>query len=92
MGTDDFTFDVRLAADECCKYCASERGKIIQAGPHRKLICASCGKYLKFIGAAEFARLTSQAVDESPSADEDRLARIEFKLDLILDHLNIANQ
>jgi hypothetical protein len=100
MSTADFQIDVRLTPDQCCKYCASEKGKIIQAGPHRKLICGACNKYLKFVGEAEFQNIVR--LNQYPSNMHDDLientgfdqamGEINFKLDLIIDHLNIKER
>ena len=34
---------------EQCHVCGSEMFNISAAGPHRKLSCAECGRYIKFV-------------------------------------------
>lgn len=36
-----------------CSHCRGEQFTITQAGPHRKLSCAKCKRYIKFITKEE---------------------------------------
>jgi superfamily II DNA or RNA helicase len=45
-----------------CKKCGSKKFKITQAGPHRKLSCAKCGAYIKFVPAFEETELTQKGM------------------------------
>jgi len=45
-------------APEKCFRCNSEKFVITDAGPHRKLSCAGCGKYLKFVNQDQENELT----------------------------------
>lgn len=105
MSKNDFAIAIKLTGDWCCKYCGSEKGKVFQAGPHRKLVCGACGKYLRFLNKASFSFLVQSDVtaakvqsrleeplDEPLDVDRMSLDEINFKLDLILDHLNIKEE
>lgn len=37
-----------------CKYCDSTEGIITVSGDHKKLICAKCKRYIKFVGKGEY--------------------------------------
>jgi hypothetical protein len=39
-----------------CTHCGANVGTICRWGPHWKLMCAVCGKYLKFIGKSHVAQ------------------------------------
>ena len=73
---------------------------------HNRVDCTECGNYIKFIGDRELSDLypnwkdeigfkgdfingvVSKKVKKKKSA---KLAEIDFKLDLILDHLGVKN-
>ena len=86
---------VTLPQDQLCKYCSSNTGKIEVSGPHKKLLCGTCGKYLKFINQADYAFLLQYEEMQPKILDVDyhqRLDEINFKLDLIIDHFNIKEE
>ena len=65
---------------------------------HNRLDCTECGKYIKFIGKKELRELliSVSAYDDLPDPAYDdlpdvSLSEINFKLDLIIDHLGIKN-
>ncbi len=65
--------------------CGSKFGKFETTHVHQKLLCAECDKYIKFVGKNDhFRRVTDEP-------DMDLLQEINFKLDLLLDHLEIRN-
>ena len=45
----DFNDTKRLLSQKTCPTCGSNKFKITNAGPHRKLSCADCRRYLKFV-------------------------------------------
>ena len=68
-----------------CKTCNDYVSVLAKpSGPHTKLICVHCGKYIKFASSKDLADNPDDAL-----VDDDILNRIEFKLDLIIDHLGI---
>lgn len=72
--------------NECA--CGSKYGNIEQGSTHKKLTCAECLRFIKFVGKHEHYR---QVIEEEKEAEalEDTFKEINFKLDLILDHLGI---
>lgn len=52
-----FIKKAKSPAPEKCFTCRSEQFKIEQAGPHRKLSCAKCGRYIKFVNPDQEAGL-----------------------------------
>jgi len=64
--------------------CGSDTGIITKSGDHKKLSCALCGKYIKFVGKSEVYKIVNNV-----ESNLNLLKEINFKLDLILDHLNI---
>jgi len=69
---------------EPCVKCGSGKGVVQITDTHKKLSCDRCGSYVKFIGKKDFLIDADNADDETIFLDE-----INFKLDLILDHLGI---
>jgi transcription elongation factor Elf1 len=39
----------RLKTEIACMHCNCDLFVVSNTGPHRKLVCANCGKYVKFI-------------------------------------------
>lgn len=39
-----------IKMEEICKHCNSDTGYMVEAGPHIKLLCANCNRYVKFLG------------------------------------------
>ena len=74
---------------------------------HNRVDCTECGRYIKFIGDRELSDLYPNwrdVIDYRPNVvmpgnivkkikkkRSARLAEIDFKLDLILDHLGVKN-
>jgi hypothetical protein len=75
----------KVILHEPCGRCGSEFGFIETTELHRKLSCYSCKKYIKFVGKNDIYESADDIVD-NPSIT---LEEINFKLDLILDNLNI---
>jgi len=88
-----------------CKYCGNSQGKVELSGPHYKLSCANCGKYLQFLSKEHFDSIQAYSApvhpeddtsftecDESPDAERRMLEGINFKLDLIIDHFDIKTK
>lgn len=74
----------RVILSEKCNKCGSTSGRIDQSGPHRKLSCFDCGNYIKMIGKAEVF------IPEHTDEDIKEIVKeINFKLDVIIDHLGI---
>lgn len=55
-----FIKQAKSPAPAKCFRCRSEQFKIEQAGPHRKLSCAKCGKYIKFVNESQEHELRSK--------------------------------
>lgn len=76
-----------------CNHCLSKQCEVIDSGPHKKLNCIECGKHVKFIGKDELQKYMSlepvSAQEVEKMANVDPIAEISFKIDLIIDHLNI---
>lgn len=70
--------------EECT--CGSTIGYVEQSGPHNKLYCEKCKRYIKFISQKELNKLSPVA---GGVPEQITLEEINFKLDLILDHLGI---
>lgn len=68
-----------------CQRCGSTAGEILPAGLHKKLSCWNCGYYIKMISKKEIENI--QPVEHEK--DNSVLDEINFKLDLILSHLDI---
>jgi DNA transposition AAA+ family ATPase len=75
--------------DEACKKCGHYKGIINKNGPHIKLSCDYCGSYIKFISKNEYNALIIDNEEQKNQTDDDIMNEINFKLDLILDHLGI---
>lgn len=69
-----------------CKYCGCPETDIYTNGPHYELICTSCNKHLQFISKGMLDSLP----DIGKEKEEVTLETINFKLDLILEHLGIT--
>jgi hypothetical protein len=84
--------DKEVKAKVSKKAFKSEGGK---GKKHNRVDCLECGRYIKFIGESELDRIKIvQNVDdfqEHPIYPEDGLAELNFKLDLIIDHLGVKN-
>ena len=39
--------------------CGSDTGIITKSGDHKKLSCALCGKYIKFVGKSEIYKIVN---------------------------------
>lgn len=80
---------VRL--NEPCPNCGvKDTGEIVISGPSFKLSCNTCMKYIKFVGKKDTFQYISVDVEEDDIiVNKDMLNEINFKLDLILDHLGI---
>lgn len=75
-----------------CKYCGHDHGTILEAGLHNKLMCSSCGKYIKILSKAEFSKLrilSSEPKNDSVSENDYSLEHLHFKMDLLLDYFKI---
>ena len=71
-----------------CQHCGKfEYGVIAASGPHMRLNCNECGKFIKFVKKTEIYEYIDEP--KEPEEDPDILKEINFKLDLILDHLGI---
>jgi len=72
-----------------CVKCGGEFG-VITEGTHRKLSCNSCKAYIKFVGKYDVFE-SADDIDTGVYNGEQGslLDEINFKLDLILDHLDI---
>ncbi len=75
----------KVILHEPCGRCGSEFGFIETTELHRKLSCYSCKKYIKFIGKNEKYE-SAEDIEDIPGIT---LEEVNFKLDLILDHLGI---
>jgi len=63
------------------------RSKNYTGKKHNRVDCLECGKYIKFMGEKELRKIKSEsAIDR-----EITNAELNFKLDLILDHLGVKN-
>ena len=65
-------------------------------GFHNRLDCTECGKFIKFIGSSELDKISPGwrgkiefKNKKKVSEDKSILSEINFKLDLIIDHLGI---
>ena len=66
------------------------KSKNYKGKQHNRLDCTECGKYIKFIGQNDLdALLKIENTDEPAMVTLDE---INFKLDLIIDHLGITNE
>jgi len=75
----------KVILHEPCQRCGGEFGSIDTSGLHNKLTCYSCKKYIKFVRKYDVYESADDIVDDQKITLEE----INFKLDLILDHLNI---
>ncbi len=71
--------------------------RLEDSGDHKKVICASCGMYVKFASKAEFERFHGRTDTESEERlvrenAMETLKRIEFKLDVLLDHFQLSRR
>ena len=83
----------RVIMDRACKYCKSINGQIEFKEPHNKLSCGECGKYIKFISDSDAAFLEWVDKESAPKQQNNStIQEINFKLDLVLDHLGIKNR
>ena len=81
------TVDMR-SIDIYCDKCVSEAGKIINSGPHRKLVCGDCGKYVKMLSKSEHELLIKTLKpDISEKTVEEKLDELNFKLDIIIEYI-----
>lgn len=72
---------------EPCGQCGSQdTGEITQQGTQYKLTCCQCFKYIKWVKKTETFQYVIPLEDEFTPAN---IAYINFKLDLIIDHLGI---
>ena len=66
-------------------------------GLMKRLDCLECGRYIKFIGDKELNDIDPKWRDKTDFKEKERLENeidleeINFKLDLILDHLGVKN-
>jgi len=72
-----------------CKKCGSNNGILNKNGPHTKLSCNHCGSYIKFVSKNEYNKLIEDNGMEDNGMEGNDIDEINFKLDLILDHLGI---
>jgi len=73
-----------------CGHCGfKEIPSVIQKGPHYKAICSNCGKYIKFLKKSQVDQSVKIEIDEFKEPNEIQLNEIIFKLDLIIDRLEI---
>ena len=42
-----------------CPKCEAKNLKVVRSGPHKKLICADCLAFVKFLGEAEYKNFTA---------------------------------
>lgn len=79
-----------------CKICTNDVANVNKSGPHNKLICSKCGAYIKFIGQLELDNLDDVSeIDTSIDINNTNiinLNEINFKLDLVLNHLKILKE
>lgn len=55
---------------ELCKHCNSDTGYMVAAGPHIKLLCANCNRYIKFLGKNSVnPMLVNPTPNPEPSTD-----------------------
>jgi len=71
-----------------CPHCESFEADVVLSGPHYKLLCAKCRRFLKFISKSTLENCTKVA----DRTEEITLETINFKLDLIIDHLGINKE
>jgi len=64
-----------------CKYCESTNLKLIESGPHQKLVCGDCGKFQKFLNKKDTENF--RRIHKSPNKlDQLRATVIKRELDL----------
>ena len=47
----------KTPAPQECQYCGGQDFALTRSGPHRKLSCADCGQYLKFVNQDQMEEL-----------------------------------
>ena len=88
-----------------CNMCDSKICRVLDSGPHKKLVCVECGGHVKFISKKDLEEYRNTEWAGSTAAcwptdgmswsetnevtKIDLLKEINFRLDLIMDHLNI---
>ena len=68
------------------------------SGPHSRCSCVECGSFYGFLGKEEKKKFAGQVLDGIIEPEKDKfgnssvkLKDLDFKLDLIIDHLGIKN-
>ena len=85
-----------------CKKCGSKNLVVNQemfkdgSGPHSRCTCKDCGAFYGFLGKDEKKRFAGEILDGILEPDikvksSIKLKDLDFKLDLILDHLGVKN-
>jgi len=77
---------------EPCFHCGSGRGVIETTDMHKKLSCNRCDAYIKFVGKKDNLVDVEEWVDDDVNGNnqlDNQLEEINFKLDLLLDHLGV---
>lgn len=73
-----------------CKKCENKTGRVVQSSTHKKLICNKCDSYIKFLTEKEMEQIIPIINEDIDNSSNDfSLEYLHFKIDLILDHLNI---
>lgn len=68
-----------------CSVCGSFYGVVYENNVHKELRCKGCNRHIKMLSKDEAWNI----VEVIEIEDKDDLAEINFKLDLIIDHLGI---
>ena len=77
-----------------CRKCKSEKLEVRietfkDGSEHNRLMCTDCGVFQKFLNSTDAKNFRMMVGD---SVEDVTLAEINFKLDLILDHLGIVEK
>jgi len=60
-----------------CKKCGSENLKIVKAGPHKKLVCADCGAYQKFLSKADAGAFKASRAEDFKEIFNEKVREIK---------------
>ena len=72
-----------------CKTCKNKIGRVVQSNTHKKLICNNCNSYIKFLTEKEMEQIIPIMNVEADDSNDFSLEHLHFKMDIILDHLQL---
>lgn len=78
-----------IELSEVCKKCGFAYGIILENGPHLELVCHGCNSHIQFVPKKELEKNNWEIYVANPER-QPSLREIDFKLDLILDRLEVV--